>query len=231
MTGIYKILNRISGNFYIGSSSTCIKQRWASHKSALKHKKHHSPALQNAYNKYGISYFDFIVIELCSPDDCIFREQAYLDLLNPEYNCCKIAGSTKGVRASEYQKAKAREIHKGNKYNLGKKHTKESVDKRNATRKLMGYPGPMTGRNHSEVTKLKLSQQRKGIPAAHKGKHMKKPIYCFNNNKTYQSTKEAIHGILKEYNIVLHGSNISNVLHNIRPHVKGFKFCFVDKKT
>jgi group I intron endonuclease len=50
----------------------------------------------------------------------IEREQYYLDLLKPEYNICKIAGSTLGFKHSELTKAKM-SIN-----NTGKKHTYET---------------------------------------------------------------------------------------------------------
>jgi len=36
------------------------------------------------------------ILELCNKEELIQREQFYIDTLNPEYNCCKIAGNTTG---------------------------------------------------------------------------------------------------------------------------------------
>jgi hypothetical protein len=56
--------------------------------------------------KYGYLNFSLEIIEYCEPNLLIEREQYYMDLLKPEYNICKVAGST-----------------------LGKKHTKETIEK------------------------------------------------------------------------------------------------------
>lgn len=61
--GIYLIRNVINDKIYIGSTSN-LKIRRNKHISDLKNNKHHSYHLQKAYNKYGESNFQFIIIEL-----------------------------------------------------------------------------------------------------------------------------------------------------------------------
>jgi hypothetical protein len=52
ISGIYKIQSIINPErVYIGSAIS-IRNRWCTHKSELKGNKHHSPKLQNHYNKY-----------------------------------------------------------------------------------------------------------------------------------------------------------------------------------
>lgn len=119
-TGIYQILNIKTGKFYIGSSSFSMFTRWAHHKTALKHNKHHSAYLQNSWNKYGEENFEFVVIERCSAEKCLEREQFYMDLLNPAYNMAKKSNNCLGVKHSEATKKKMSEAHKGHKRNLGK---------------------------------------------------------------------------------------------------------------
>ena len=98
--GIYKITNLLNNKFYIGSSSD-IRARKYLHFSMLKNNKHHSPILQRVYNKYGKKYLLFEVIEECDINLLIEKEQYYIDNLNPEYNCCKIAGRTTGIISSK----------------------------------------------------------------------------------------------------------------------------------
>jgi group I intron endonuclease len=62
-SGIYKIVNKINGKAYYGSSID-LKNRLNKHKNDLKNNKHDNFHLQNAYNKYGIEAFEFIIIEL-----------------------------------------------------------------------------------------------------------------------------------------------------------------------
>lgn len=80
--GIYKITNTVNGKFYIGSSVR-IKQRWRNHRSDLRGNRHHSVHLQNAWNKYGEAAFVHSIIEECSKETLLEREQYYMDLWNP----------------------------------------------------------------------------------------------------------------------------------------------------
>ena len=57
-SGIYKITNKTNGNYYIGSASI-ICNRWWIHISKLRKNCHSNKYLQNAFNKYGESNFEF----------------------------------------------------------------------------------------------------------------------------------------------------------------------------
>lgn len=43
--------------------------------------------------KYGYAEFKLEILEYCSIEELIIREQFYFDKFNPEYNILKIAGS------------------------------------------------------------------------------------------------------------------------------------------
>jgi group I intron endonuclease len=66
------------------------------HRSDLNKNKHHSVKLQNHHNKYGLSDLVFSVVERCSKEVLIEREQHYIDELDPYFNICKVAGSVIG---------------------------------------------------------------------------------------------------------------------------------------
>jgi group I intron endonuclease len=83
--GIYKIVNKKNGMFYLGGSKN-IKKRWSQHKCDLSKNKHHSTHLQRAWNKYGINSFIFEIIETTTEEDLIEKEQYYLDSLKPWKN-------------------------------------------------------------------------------------------------------------------------------------------------
>lgn len=55
---------------------------------------------------YGYSSFKLEILEYCEPEINIEREQYYLDLLKPEYNILKTAGSSLGHKHSEETKEK-----------------------------------------------------------------------------------------------------------------------------
>ena len=77
-SGVYAIEHTSSGRVYIGSSKN-ISSRLREHLSYLLKGDHHSQYLQNSWNKYGESYFQFKIIEKCSIDTLIDREQFWID--------------------------------------------------------------------------------------------------------------------------------------------------------
>ena len=83
ISGVYKITNNITGDFYIGSSKN-IKNRWASHKSPSRWKQHPNSKLYKAMAQYGKDKFIFEVIE--KTDNLKEREQYYIEHLKPSYN-------------------------------------------------------------------------------------------------------------------------------------------------
>ena len=112
-SGIYIILNKENGKFYIGSSVN-LSHRLETHKSDLRLNKHHSKHLQRAWNKYGIDSFILQQVEECLPENCIQREQVWLDFhqtYNKEigYNIVKFAGRTDGYKHDEVTKKKMSE--------------------------------------------------------------------------------------------------------------------------
>lgn len=81
--GVYKITNKITGDFYIGSSKD-IGYRWSQHKCAYNWKRHPNSLLYKDFQKYGLENFSFEVIE--ETTNLREREQYFIDLLNPKYN-------------------------------------------------------------------------------------------------------------------------------------------------
>ncbi len=109
LSGIYKISSIIKDfRIYIGSAIN-IKQRNYLHLSQLRNNKHHSKKLQRHFNKYGEKDLLFEIIEECTVETLINREQYWIDLLNPYFNTAKIAGSTLGVKCSEESNIKRKE--------------------------------------------------------------------------------------------------------------------------
>jgi group I intron endonuclease len=140
MKAIYRIQNLKTGDFYIGSSADYIYRKWC-HLRDLRAGKHHSPILQNSWNKHGENSFLFAIVE--ETDNLIEREQFYLDTLNPRYNICKKAGSPLGIKHTYEARLHMSLAHKG------KKLSPESVAKRTAT---------VLGVKRSEGAKLNMSK-------------------------------------------------------------------------
>lgn len=101
--GIYEIVNTFNGKRYVGSSVD-IEERRKNHLWRLARGYHHSTYLQRSWVKYGSDSFAFNILLECGPDELHPYEQIEIDIKS-EYNVAPIAGSTRGHRWTEDQKA------------------------------------------------------------------------------------------------------------------------------
>lgn len=132
-SGIYKIINIVNNKCYIGSSEDITNRRYH-HFSLLKHNKHHSIHLQNAFNKYGKDNFIFEVLDYVSNTNNLLKyEQLWINQLKPEYNICKIAGRVAGYKHTKETKQLISEKLKG--IFIGKFVSEETRQKQSKTRK------------------------------------------------------------------------------------------------
>jgi group I intron endonuclease len=117
-SGIYGIHCKVSGRWYVGSASS-ICSRWKSHRSMLKHGKHHSPSLQRSWNKHGAQEFEFVILERIEDvDTMLLREQGWIDKLHASdshlgFNIAPVAGTRRGVPQPQSVADKMRAFHLG----------------------------------------------------------------------------------------------------------------------
>lgn len=157
-SGIYRLNNIITGKSYIGSSIN-LARRFSDYYSIAYLEngvKKGSSIIYNSLLKHGYSNFSLDILEYCESDLLIAREQYYFNLLKPEYNILKVAGSVLGFKHSETTKAKMR-IN-----NLGKKHTYETRQKIGLGIKL-SVKVNIKPKLITMDTKLKLSSRSRGV--------------------------------------------------------------------
>lgn len=150
-SGIYCIEHISSGRTYIGSA-TNFAGRWRMHRSALRRGKHHSPYMQKVWSKYGEGEFVFRIIEECSRECLIEREQHYIDTLNPEFNHCRVAGSSAGRKASPEARLKMSAARKGK---PGRPWTEETRQKQREVQ---------TGKKRSPEVRARLRERCRDQP-------------------------------------------------------------------
>jgi len=135
---IYKIVNKINNNIYVGSCFK-VKPRRNNHFKTLSNNKHPNRYLQRAYNKYGKENFIFEIIErlefpidydkILIKEHLENREQYYINSLNPKYNIRRIAESNLGIKFSDEVRKKFSENQRGDKNGFyGKKHSIETLE-------------------------------------------------------------------------------------------------------
>ncbi len=89
-SGIYAIVNRTNGRFYIGSSATLARRCYV-HFWLLRRGEHKNTHLQRAFQKYGEAAFEWVVLCLLPRRDLISTEQRLLDRLAGTAACYNIA--------------------------------------------------------------------------------------------------------------------------------------------
>ena len=91
VSGVYKIVNTITGDSYIGSSKD-VKQRWTSHKCPSTWKNHPNKQLYKDMMKYGVDKFEFDI--LCEVEIAHLKEteQQFIEMLKPTYNSNRANG-------------------------------------------------------------------------------------------------------------------------------------------
>ena len=165
ISGIYKITNTITGDFYIGSSKD-VKRRLASHKWPSAWKNNPNKQLYQDMQKYGVEKFEFQVIAEVEAEKLKKTEQEFIEKLQPTYNQMNAKGlniERYKETKKEYQKtSKGKESHRkaNNKYkksNKGKESNRKSCKK---------YNNQLCLFNGETITLNALSMRflRQGIP-------------------------------------------------------------------
>ncbi len=147
--GIYRWTNIINFKSYIGSANNLRTRFWVyfSNNRLLNSKM----PIYKAILKYGYTNFKLEILEYCSPDIVLLREQHYIDILKPEYNVLSVAGST-----------------------IGYKHTTETMEKFKtrtfSDKTLANLSKAAKGRILSEEARIKISKARTGIKLSNQTK-------------------------------------------------------------
>lgn len=171
LSGIQRILNKINGNCYIGSSLN-VEKRYKHHLSTLRHNSSRCSILQKAFNKYGEDNFEFQVILCCKPEYRLYYEQQLIRELNSQYNVFTNVSDSplRQFTFTEQSKLKMSIAHKGKKLseqhkhnislaNKGRVFSKESKDKIRKAKQNTTL---------SQETIKKMSEAKKGKPWSEK---------------------------------------------------------------
>lgn len=189
MIGIYKVLCVKTSEFYIGSSVN-ISSRKASHFYRLRLGNHPNPILQNKYNKY--KEFEFIVIEECSKEDLLKREQFYIDSLNPSLNCNLIAGKPPRISWTPERKQKMSLAKQGKSHKNKRVYSKEGLERviRN-TKKLFsnnkGENHPVANLSETDVLLIRKLLMENILYISDIAERFNVSIACINDIKYNRS--------------------------------------------
>ena len=165
IAGVYKITNKITGDFYVGSSKN-IKYRWATHKCLSMWKQQPNSKLYQDMSQYGRDNFTIEVIE--KTDNLREREQYWIEQLKPTYN----DRHADGIDTDKYKEATRRcykeyyESHRDEVLAYGKAYHQAHRDKYLA--KMKAYSSRLCLYKGETLTLSALSNRffRRGIPHA-----------------------------------------------------------------
>nr|QID41829.1 GIY-YIG endonuclease [Fusarium pseudograminearum] len=135
-SGIYLWTNQINGKRYVGSALDLSKRLRNYFNTSYLIDGKDIMIIYKALLAHGFENFTLEILEYCEPSVLIEREQYYIDLLNPEYNILKIAGSR-----------------------LGAKHTLEAIAKIKAG--ALNRSKEALAKNLEHLNKLNSSQEHK----------------------------------------------------------------------
>lgn len=202
LIGVYAILNPKS-QIYIGSSNN-IERRFYQYRGLYESSQ---PKLFNSLKKYGPENHNFIVLEYCELENLFKKEREwgeYFNSLDREKGLNLMLPRCGDIKTamSEETKAKIGKAHRGKALSKehrkallnsvkGKKQTPEHIEKR----KMVGERNPAYGKayfkgmKHTEQTKMKMSEVRKGKNKYGTNSNAKK-VLDKETNIIYGSAKE-----------------------------------------
>jgi group I intron endonuclease len=147
---VYRIVNRVSGTYYVGSS-TNLYERWRTHRKKLRSGTHPNPKLQASWWKHGEPAFAFVILaEFESIGAMEACEEGLLAKCVGDDLCCNLSTSATtpwrntGPMHPSYGKTRTPEA---------KKHLRE------VTLRQWKTSDPRTGRTHSDEVRAKISEK------------------------------------------------------------------------
>ena len=219
MYTVYQHRNKINGKIYIGITMQTPEQRWR-HGEGYKSSPHFYAAIQ----KYGWDNFEHnILFQNLTKEEACKKEQeliAKYNSMNREYGYNSTSGGDIFVM-NEETKQKISQSLMGNKNGLGHPCSEEKKKKISEAQK---------GRHLTEEHKQKLSEaaKKRHTPCSKQAKENirkashKKPIYCEELNKVFESVQEC------SRQLGIPATNISKLCNGRGKTLKGYHLKYYD---
>ena len=124
ISGIYKITNTVTGDFYIGSSKN-VKRRLAVHKCQSTWKNCPNNPMYLDMQKYGVDKFEFQILEEVEIEHLKEAEQQFIETLKPTYN----SNRANGWDIERYKESQKKSQKKYKKSDKGKESHRKANNK------------------------------------------------------------------------------------------------------
>ena len=202
-SGIYMILNKANNKVYIGQSIN-LDSRMDGHLRELRKGTHINNHLQGAFNKYGESNFEFIILCKEPFEQLNTLEQYYIlnfESYDERFGYNHNYGGKNG-RVPQEVREKISESLKGDKNPFyGKTHNEKTkrilrevnIGENNPAYGRIKEKHPMYGKHHTEEAKEKMRQKLKGSHYQKVGEENinSKEIYCIELHQKFVGIKNA----------------------------------------
>jgi|688.fasta_scaffold329279_1 group I intron endonuclease len=209
-SGIYKIINKVDGKYYVGRSKNMHK-RWKTHMRDLLYNRHSNIHLQRAWNKYGYDNFEFIVVEYVDNIDSLLinMEEKYINTFIEDRNrgidnCYNISETSYGGPSIL-----------NNQFRKGIPHNE--IDKQKISKGLLGNTntkGKPISKSHREKIIINSLKKKDNPSYNHK-------IYKFYNKYTNEYFTGNLYDLCKKENVLIN-SPFHRVIKGERNHYKGW---------
>ena len=195
ITGIYCIEDITNNKRDIGQSVDIV-DRWRRHISELNLGSHCNDYLQKSWNKYGQSNFEFTILEECNDTQLNDRERFYIEKYNTldrDYGYNLKEGGQDYNHFTDEIKMKMKEAIKASyddpeRRKIQKENALKQWANPETKKKIMGENNGMYGRHHSEESKRKMSEKKKGTISWRRDRT---PVICIELNKVFQDATAA----------------------------------------
>ena len=168
INGIYKIINTVTGDFYIGSSKN-IEKRWAVHKRPSVWKKCPNNPMYLDMQKYGVDKFVFEILEEVEIESLKETEQKFIETLKPTYNNYNAKGFNI-ERRKEYKKEYNKDYQKSDKRKKAKKEYMKEYHRKHDKE----YKNQLCSYNGKTLTLAALAARFRKAGIEHSTKEAKK---------------------------------------------------------
>lgn len=247
--GIYAVVVDNYRYMYIGQSKN-IEKRTSDHLSLLRQGKHYNTKMQNVFNKYGESSFEFILIEKCERNKLNEREQCYIFvygtfyLENPSFGLNLTMGGEGRKQAHQDEKEKTKRKISRKKFidsnpdyykniigmKLKEKYKSKELRERNSNNmkklhKNQEYHNHYLEVRRSEKWRKQMSEKHKGNKQDEQTKKrisekLSRKVIC-ENGMIFDSAKKAAQYVKEKYGKIV---NVQAVCSGKRKTAAGLRF-------
>lgn len=165
ISAVYKIVNEVTGDSYIGSSND-VKRRWITHKKPSVWKKYPNNPMYQDMQKYGVDKFKFQILCPVMEEYLKQVEQECIEMLKPTYNNYNAKGLDVERQKETIKKYEQSEKRKEAKKKAAKKYEQSEKGKETKKKYQKKYHNQLCSYNGETLTlnALKMRFRRAGIP-------------------------------------------------------------------